>query len=161
VEPFKYALDDLCKSYSSLLFHSIDIIKDLNELNRVKNILFKWLKEGQREIRAKEKVLIENKKNVNSLTYVNELLYNEINENKQRLVSITKEYELLKKDFLGMNKYEQIKQQKEEVEEEFNLYRILVSKELCDLRFDLSKIISERDIFRGELIKLKELLIEI
>jgi hypothetical protein len=157
VDSFKESLSELCEGYSALLFHSIDIIKELNELNTVKNILFKWLKEQQTELRSKDKIINDFRKNVNSLTYVNDLLYNEISEYKSSLEKVNSEYEALRKQFLGNNRYEMLSNQFTELSDEFGYYRQLVSKEVSDLKYDLNKVISERDLFRAELIKLKEL----
>jgi chromosome segregation ATPase len=160
VDRFKESLNELCMGYSSLLFNSIDIIKDLHELNKVKNILFKWLKDQQKEMKAKDKDLNELRRNLNSLTYSNELLINELCEQKENLNSITTENELLKKEIPSPNKLNVLNYKYNELGEEFTYYRSLVNSELDNLKYDLSKVLSERDNLKDELIKLREFIIQ-
>jgi hypothetical protein len=90
------------------------------------------------------------------LKYVNELLYNELNEYKTDLMKLADENKILKKQFSCNNRYELLDKQFMELSDEFSYYRFLANKEVSGLKFDLEKIISERDMLRTELIRLKE-----
>jgi chromosome segregation ATPase len=146
--------------YSSLLYNSIDIVKDLHELNKVKNLLFNWLKDQQKEMKAKDKDLNELKRNLNSLTYTNELLYTELGEHKESLKMLTQQYETLRKEFPSSNKINAINNKYNELGEEFTYYRSLVNDEIDNLKYDLKKVLAERDSLKNELIELKEFIIQ-
>jgi hypothetical protein len=63
-------MDELCYEYGEFVYHSIDMIKEIHEILSVKNSLFDWLKDQQKEMKLLETEINNLKYTLKSKTMV-------------------------------------------------------------------------------------------
>jgi hypothetical protein len=69
-DKFNSIMDELCYEYGELVYHSIEIIREFYEILSVKNNLFDWLKDLQKEMKIHENEINNLKITLKSKTIV-------------------------------------------------------------------------------------------